>query len=280
MDPNTKNLIFGLFLVILGISLFIMSVMDIRSYADSDNQTIKDNIDVINTCGYIIMVLSVFIFLMGIILIIRWKLGEFLEFLFGLSTRIYSFIMIAIGLLILIVGIVQRKKINNILPDMSDANAVKSYDDHHTIPASSVLGSNMGIIAIGISLVFVGIVYFFMNREEPVGKVITNKAQAEIQHEKNMRIVATKKKEWEDAVTAGTYSDNRLEELELVYENARATSEKAWSDYKKGIEKAISENTQAILGPTNVKASLSTPVSGVLTTQGMKAPTLGSGLSW
>lgn len=276
MDPNTKNLIFGLFLVILGISLFIMSVMDIRSYADSDNQTIKDNIDVINSCGYIIMVLSVFIFLMGIILIIRWKRGEFLEFLFGLSTRIYSFIMIAIGLLILIVGIVQRTKINNILPDMSDANAVKSYDDHHTIPASSILGSNMGIIAIGIILVLVGIVYFFINREEPV---ITNKAQAEIQHEKNMRIVASKKKEWEDAVKEGTYSDNRLEELELVYENARATSEKAWSDYKKGIEKAISENTQQIVGPTNVKASLSTPVSGVATTQGIKAPSLG-GLGW
>ena len=37
-----------------------MSILDIRSYQDSDNQTIKDSIDSINTFSHIMMVLSGF----------------------------------------------------------------------------------------------------------------------------------------------------------------------------------------------------------------------------
>lgn len=278
MEESTKQMLFGLFFFILGFSLFIMSILDIRSYQDNDNQIIKDNIDTINSCTYIIMVLAAIMVLTGIMFMIRSKRQDFLDIFFSLSARTGSFIMIAVGILILIIGIVQRVKINNILPDMSDENAIKSYNDHHTLPASSVLGSNLGIIVSGTIFLFAGIVQFFMNRES-ADKL--NKTKAEIQHEKNMKIVESKRKEWEDAVKAGTYSEDKLEELELIYESARSTSEKAWSDYKKGIQKAFAENTQPIAVPTNVKASLFTPVSAAPSAQGGVKPSgFGSSLNW
>ena len=258
MEESTKNLLVGVFFFILGISLFILSILDKRSYEDNENQSIKDNIDSINTCTYIIMGVSLFATLVGVIHIIRSNRPDFLQVLTTLSPRIESFIMIAFALLILIVGIIQRVKINNILPDMSDDSAVKSYNDHHTISASSVLGSNMAIIVSGIVLLGAGIVHFFKNREpEPQQEIIKSKAQQ--QHEKNMTIVASKKKLWEDA----------LEELELIYENARATAEKAYATYKKGIQdaKKEAENSQQELGTSSVKGSLSTPVSLPQTTQ-------------
>ena len=268
MEESTKNLLVGVFFFILGISLFILSILDKRSYEDNENQSIKDNIDSINTCTYIIMGVSLFATLVGVIHIIRSNRPDFLQVLTTLSPRIESFIMIAFALLILIVGIIQRVKINNILPDMSDDSAVKSYNDHHTISASSVLGSNMAIIVSGIVLLGAGIVHFFKNREpEPQQEIIKSKAQQ--QHEKNMTIVASKKKLWEDALKSGKYSEDALEELELIYENARATAEKAYATYKKGIQdaKKEAENSQQELGTSSVKASLSTPVSLPQTTQ-------------
>ena len=105
MEESTKKMLFGFVFVVLGISLFIMSILDIRSYQDSDNQTIKDSIDSINTFSHIMMVLSGFIVLTGIFFMIRSKRQDFLNFFFSLSARTESFIMITIGMLILIIGI-------------------------------------------------------------------------------------------------------------------------------------------------------------------------------
>ena len=262
MDPNTKKLIFGFFFVVLGISLFIMSVLDIRSYQDTDNQTIKDSIDSINTFSHIMMVMAGFIVLTGIFFMIRSKRQDFLNFFFSLSARTESFIMITIGILILIVGIVQRTKINSILPDMSDENAVKSYNDHHTLPASSVLGSNMGIIIFGIIFLLAGIVHFFMNRQPDV-EPQKIKSDAELEHEKSEAYVSRKKQEWEDAMESGKYSDDKLDQMKLIYLNADAATKKAWSEYEnsKLSSLAQSQSVQQSVEASKVKTSLSTPVS-------------------
>ena len=262
MEESTKKMLFGFFFVVLGISLFIMSILDIRSYQDSDNQTIKDSIDSINTFSHIMMVLSGFIVLTGIFFMIRSKRQDFLNFFFSLSARTESFIMITIGMLILIIGIIQRVKINSILPDMSDENAVKSYNDHHTLPASSVLGSNMGIIIFGIIFLLAGIVHFFMNRQPDV-EPQKIKSEAEIEHEKSEAYVAKKKQEWEDAMKSGNYSDDKLDQLKLIYVNADAATKKAWSEYEKTKSAALaqSQSVQQLIEASKVKTSLSTPVS-------------------
>lgn len=237
-----------------------MSILDIRSYQDTDNQIIKDNIDSINTSSHIMIAISVFILLTGIMFMIRSKRQDFLNIFFSLSARTGSFIMIAIGILILIVGIIQRVKINNILPDMSDENAVKSYNDHHTIPASSVLGSNMGIILFGIIFLFAGIVQFFMNRKEEPQLI---KSKGRIQYEQGKSYANEKKQEWENAVASGKYDISQLNEMQAIYENADAAVEKAWAEYTKGIDAALaqSHNVKQTIELGKVKTSLSTPVS-------------------
>ena len=266
MEESTKKMLFGFFFVLLGISLFIMSILDIRTYQDSDNQTIKDNIDSINTFSHIVIGVSVFIVLTGIILMIRSKRPDFLDFFFRLSPKIAAIIMGVVGVLILSVGIAQRAKINNILPDMSNETAVKSYNDNHTVSASAVLGSNMGIIASGIMFLLAGIVHYFMNREveveEPPQQIIKSKAR--LQYEKGKAYTLILKKELDAEIASGRFDESYLNEKELIYENADAAVEKAWADYKKGIEDALtqSQNVKAAVQASAVGSPLATPVSG------------------
>jgi len=266
MEESTKKMLFGFFFVLLGISLLIMSILDIRSYQDSDNQSIKDNIDVINTCSHIVIGVSVFVVLLGIILMIRSKRQDFLNFFFNLSPRIGSFIMVVFALLILISGIIQRTKINNILPDMSNESAVKSYNDNHTVSASSVLGSNMGMIAIGIILLLAGIAHYFMNRpeEEPQPQQQIIKSKARLQYEKGKAYTADLKAKLNEAIASGKYDESFINEQELIYENADAAVEKAWAEYNKGIEEALlqSHNVKKTIESTKVGSPLATPVSG------------------
>lgn len=266
MEESTKKMLFGFFFVLLGISLFIMSILDIRTYQDSDNQTIKDNIDSINTFSHIVIGVSVFIVLTGIILMIRSKRPDFLDFFFRLSPKIAAIIMGVVGVLILSVGIAQRAKINNILPDMSNETAVKSYNDNHTVSASAVLGSNMGIIASGIMFLLAGIVHYFMNREveveEPPQQIIKSKAR--LQYEKGKAYTSDLKSKLDAAIVSGKYDESFLNEQELIYENADAAVEKAWAEYKKGIEEAFtqSQNVKAAVQASAVGSPLATPVSG------------------
>jgi len=271
MEPNTKNLIFGIFFVLLGISLLIMSILDIRTYQDTDNQTIKDNIDFINTCSHIIMIVSAFVVLTGIVFMIRSKRQEFLEFFFSLSPKIKSFIMIAIGLLILIVGILQRVKINNILPDMSNENAVKSYNDNHTVSASSVLGSNMGIISSGIIFLLAGIIHFFMNRDEEVKEEVREevrdggliKAPARIQYEKDLVHIADLEKSLEDIKNSGKYDEYYIAEQALILKNISSAVENRWQVYQEGIRQAIHDASESEKANKIKKVStpLPTPLS-------------------
>ena len=55
-----------------------------------------------------------------------------------------------------------------------------------------------------------------------------------------------------------------LNEQELIYENADAAVEKAWAEYKKGIEEAFtqSQNVKAAVQASAVGSPLATPVSG------------------
>jgi hypothetical protein len=279
MEPNTINLLFGLFFVILGISLLIMSILDIRTYQDTDNQTIKDNIDFINTCSNITMIVSACIILIGIIFMIRSKRQEFFDFFFSLSPKIKSVMIGIIGLLILIVGSLQRVKINNILPDMSNENAVKSYNDNHTVSASSVLGSNMGIIVIGIMLLLSGITHFFMNQEEvkeipkenppteipkenPPKVQITSEAKQ--QYDKNRSKLDEWKKQLNDNPLG--YDEHKMEEERFKLAHAEADLETAWAKYKSDIATGIASATAATKQArrTVQQGSLSTPVSELL----------------
>ena len=254
MEEATKNLLFGVLFFILGMILLILSILDIRSYGDNDNQSIKDSIDTINRLSYIIIVLSLIFIAIGVVIILKKEDLGYLTFFTSLSDRTKSFIMIGTSLLIVMVGIIQRVKINEILPDMSDVNSVKRYDDTHTVSSSTVLGSNTGVLVIGGMLGIAGIAHFFM-KEKIEDLILSEREEREKEYDDIIKREKKALEEIKETLSPHLYKQKRLRIKELENEAAA---------YLSSYDKAFSEAEQKAEGANIItKTPKLTPVTPI-----------------
>lgn len=153
ISDDSKQKMKYVFLLVLSITLIVLSFLNIRSGTDTDDKKTTDIISAINTCSYIILILS-----LPILGRCFWFFYTIREGRYYQEIEIFDKLLVFVfPLVILIISIVLKVYVSNYLPDMNNPDEVEKYNKTHTLNAESVNNSSNAILVIGIILFIMSI---------------------------------------------------------------------------------------------------------------------------
>lgn len=236
-------------LFVLCLTLIILSFLNLRSETEKDDDKIKNLIKTINTCSWIIIILSLMVLIRSsyIFYTIRTE-GSYEESVYS------NYILLSIPSFIFIVCIIQKFSISSILPDMNNKKAVDEYNNSHTLKAEDVKGSSDVIFYISLVLFLMSVLYIVyykyykkdeinITKETPYDKVM-KLLREQLEREENEFNTALQNKSASEAWLEDRQQE--IERLKISLLSLKAKREQNVQQETRDITKKLNETTSML----------------------------------
>jgi hypothetical protein len=236
-------------LFVLCLTLIILSFLNLRSENEKDDDKIKNLIKTINTCSWIIIILSLIVLIRSsyIFYTIRTD-GSYEESVYS------NYVLLSIPTFIFIVCIIQKISISSILPDMNNKKAIDDYNNSHTLKAEDVKGSSDVIFYISLVLFLMSILYIFyykyykkeeinITKETPYDKVM-KLLREQLEREQDEFNTALQNKSASEAWLEDRQQE--IERLKISLLSLKAKREQNVQQETRDITKKLSETTSIL----------------------------------
>ena len=201
----------------ISLTLIVLSLLNIRSSNDKDDNDTKSAIKIINYCSLIIGGLSAIVLIRSIYVIYTVRQGTFDPTYESVINKAISFLPI----LVFITAVVQKINLSKILPDLSNKKAVDNYNQTHSLKAEDVKGSSDGIFWLSLILFLFSLYGLLYKGKEEIN------ISKETKYDKVMKILRDQldkeEAEFEDAVKSKSASQAWLEDRRQEIERLKVS---------------------------------------------------------